>query len=173
MLMSKQSEHEKRKAGKGSRRDFLQVLWERGWIDEGNLEKYTMDPATDADGDVLEGVEEWSLRVLMASCLDFAEEVTALQHVGNELGVRVIISPKFHAELAGEGIEYSWGVTKGLYRRKPLNSKRSKEAFKALVMECTSRDILQTATVAETFETSKGLHLRILFSLREQEQRQH
>lgn len=88
-----------------------------------------MDPATDDDGEVLEGAEEWSLRVLMASCLDFAEEMTALQHVGNELGASVIISPKFHAELAGEGIEYSWGVTKGLYRRKPLHSKRSKEGY--------------------------------------------
>jgi hypothetical protein len=59
------------------------------------------------------------------------------------LGVLVIILPKFHAELAGEGIEYSWGVTKGLYRRKPHNAKRSKEAFKRLVsLECTSRDIL-------------------------------
>ena len=136
-----------KKGWQGQPKGLLQVLWERGWIDEGNLEKYTMDPAADADGEILEGAEEWSLRVLMASCLDFAEEVTALQHVGNELGVSVIISPKFHAELAGEGIEYSWGVTKGLYRRKPLNSKRSKEAFKALVMECTSRDILRTATV--------------------------
>ena len=52
----------------------------------------------------------------MASCLDFAEEKTALQHVGSELGVSVTITPKFHAELAGEGIEYSWGVTKGVYR---------------------------------------------------------
>jgi hypothetical protein len=110
----------------------VQVLWERGWIDEANLEKYTMNPATDRDGEILErSAEEWSLRVLMASlCIDFAEEMTALQHVGNELGVSVIILPKFHAELAGEGIEYSWGVTKGLYRQKPLYSKRSKEAFK-------------------------------------------
>ena len=29
-----------------------------GWIDEGNFEKYTMDPVTDADGEVLEGAEE-------------------------------------------------------------------------------------------------------------------
>lgn len=136
-----------KKGWEGQPKGLLQVLWERGWIDEGNLEKYTMEPATDADGEVLEGAEEWSLRVLMASCLDFAEEVTALQDVGNKLGVSVIISPKFHAELAGEGIEYSWGVTKGLYRRKPLTCKRSKEAFKRLVMECTSRDVLQTATV--------------------------
>ena len=131
-----------KKGWQGQPKGLLQVLWERGWIDEANLEKYTMDPATDDDGEVLEGAEEWSLRVLMASCLDFVEEMTAFQHVGNELGVSVIISPKFHAELAGEGIEYSWGVTKGLYRRKPLHSKRSKEAFKGLVVECTSRDIL-------------------------------
>ena len=131
-----------KKGWQGQPKGLLQVLWERGWIDEANLEKYTMDPATDDDGEVLEGAEEWSLRVLMTSCLDFAEEMTAFQHVGNELGVSVIISPKFHGELAGEGIEYSWGVTKGLYRRKPLHSKRSKEAFKGLVVECTSRDIL-------------------------------
>jgi hypothetical protein len=81
-----------------------------------------MAPAANADGEILEGAEEWSLRVLMANCLDFAEEVTALQYVGNELGVSISISPKkFHAELAGKGIEYSWGVTKGLYQHKPLN----------------------------------------------------
>jgi hypothetical protein len=88
------------------------------------------------------------LKCLMASCLDFAEEMTALQHVGSELGVLVIITPKFHAELAGEGIEYySWGVTKGVYHCKPLQSKRSKESFKGLVQQCTSRDILTTKTV--------------------------
>ena len=138
---------QEKKGWQGQPKGLLQVLWERGWIDTGNLDKYTVNPATDADGEVLEGAEQWSLRCLMASCLDFAEELTALEHVGKELGVSVVISPKFHAELAGEGIEYSWGVTKGIYRRKPLDSKRSKEAFKALVTECTSRDALPTATV--------------------------
>ena len=50
----------------------------------------------------------------MASCLDFAEEVTALQHVGSHLGVSVIITPKFYAELAGEGVEYSRGIANGM-----------------------------------------------------------
>ena len=107
-----------------------------------------MEPATDDDGGkVLEGAEDWSLKCLMASCLDFAEEMTALQHVGSELGISVVITPKFHAKLAGEGIEYSWGVTKLVYRHKPLQSKRSKESFKGLVQQCTSRDILTTKTV--------------------------
>ncbi len=60
-----------------------------------------MDVATDGDGEVLEGAEDLSLKCLMASCLDFAGEETALQHVGSQLGVSVITSPKFHAELAG------------------------------------------------------------------------
>jgi hypothetical protein len=107
-----------------------------------------MDPATNEDGEVLEGAEYMSLKCLMACCLDFAEaERTALQHVGDELGAAVIITPKFHAELAGEGVEYSWGISKGVYRRKPLQSKKGKESFKRLVDECTSRDILSTNTV--------------------------
>jgi hypothetical protein len=78
-----------------------------GWIDQDHHDRYTMDPAMNEDSEVLEGAEYMSLKCLMASCLDFAKERTALQHVGDELGAAVIIMPKFHAELAGEGIEYS------------------------------------------------------------------
>ena len=136
-----------RKGWEGHPKGLMQVLWERGWIDENQIEKYTMDLAKDDDGEVLEGAENWSLKYLMASCLDFAEEMTALQHVGHELGVSVLITPKFHAEMAGEGIEYSWGVAKSVYRRMPLDSKKGKTSFKALVNECTSRDVLTTTTV--------------------------
>ena len=94
------------------------------------------DNGLDDDGEMLEGAEYWSLRFLMASCLDFAEEMTALQHVGRELGVSVIITPKFHAELAGEGVESRWGVSKGVYRRKPLRAKKSKESFKVNHSRC-------------------------------------
>jgi hypothetical protein len=136
-----------KKGWEGQPKGLLQVLWERGWIDVSQLEKYTIDPAKDEDGNILPGAEDWSLKSLMASCLDFAEEMTALQHVGHKLGVLVIITPKFHAELAGEGIEYSWGIAKGVYRRKPLNAKRNKESFKELVRLCSNRDVLSTKTV--------------------------
>jgi hypothetical protein len=136
-----------RKGWMGQPKGLMQVLWERGWIDEDHIEKYTMDLAKDDDGEVLEGNENWGLKYLMASCLDFAEEMTALQHVGHELGVSVLITPKFHAEMAGEGIEYSWGVSKSVYRCMPLDSKKGKASFKALVHECISRDVLTTATV--------------------------
>jgi hypothetical protein len=96
-----------RKGWVGQPKGLLQVLWERGWIDEGQLERYTIDIADDNDGKVLEGAESWSLKYLMASCLDFAEELTAIQHVGKEYGVSVIITSTFHAEMTGEGIEYN------------------------------------------------------------------
>jgi hypothetical protein len=65
----------------GSAKGLLQVLGERGWIDEAQLDRYTMDIATDGDrGELfLEGAKNWSLKCLTASCLDFSEEMTALQ----------------------------------------------------------------------------------------------
>ena len=44
----------------------------------------------------------------MAKCRDFREEETALEYLGTQLGITVRLTPKFHAELAGECIEYSW-----------------------------------------------------------------
>jgi hypothetical protein len=88
----------------------------------------------------------------------FAEEMTALQHVGKERGVSVIISSKFHAEMAGERIEYSWGVSKCVYRGMPLHlvSKNGKVSFKALVNECTSRDVLSPNTVRKLSQWARA-----------------
>ena len=63
------------------------------------------------------------------------EEETALEHLATQLGATVRLTPKFHAELAGEGIEYCWAVAKGYYRRMPLSRKMGRENFKQLVKE--------------------------------------
>jgi hypothetical protein len=159
-----------KKGWEGRAKGLLQVLWERGWIDVSQLDRYTIEAATDENGQVLEGAEEWSLKCLMASCLDFAEELTALQHVGSQLGVSVIITPKFHAELAGEGVEYSWGITKGLYRRKPLLSKKGKESFRKLVCEVTSRDVLKTLTIRKLSRRARA-YICAYYSLYESKNR--
>jgi hypothetical protein len=54
----------------------------------------------------------------------------------------VIRSPKCHPELAGEGVEYSWGCSKGEHRRRPIQDKRTKEKFKKSVRHCLSREVL-------------------------------
>ena len=41
----------------------------------------------------------------------------------------MLISPKYHCELAGEGIEYDWGIVKKYYRNIPLEEKLTKKKF--------------------------------------------
>ena len=80
----------------------------------------------------------------METCSDFQNKVTLLQEIMGRLDITVHRSPKCHAKLAGEGIEYSWGFAKNAYRRLPLSAKRSKDKFKESVRSVMGRDNLTT-----------------------------
>ena len=54
----------------------------------------------------------------------------------------MVITTKYHAEYAGEGIEYSWGYSKSIYRRHPLAAKKGRQNFINLVDTCISRETL-------------------------------
>ena len=41
----------------------------------------------------------------------------------------IIVTPKYHPEIAGEGIEYCWGMAKKWYRNIPLEENMTKEKF--------------------------------------------
>ncbi len=45
------------------------------------------------------------------------------------MGVEVDQSMKSHPELAGEGIEYSWGQAKSVYRRAKLAQKKVRRTY--------------------------------------------
>jgi hypothetical protein len=111
----------------GQPKGMLQILWERGWIDENNLGKYTVSGKKNELGiiDV-----QFSLKHLLGSCRDFEEKESLLPAQGRSLGVTVDRTPKCHCELAGEGIEYSWGCAKNFYRQQPIREKRKKENFR-------------------------------------------
>jgi hypothetical protein len=128
---------------------LLQVLWERGLIDCESIEKYTVDGRKD----VISGKVDlqYSLRGIMSNCQDFKEEETALQHLGRQLGATVLLTPKFHAELAGEGVEYSWAHAKAFYRRLPVSRKRGRDNFKQLVKESTCPENILTKVRIEKF----------------------
>ena len=83
-----------------------------------------------------------SLRHIMGMCHDFLNEEGMLQHVGKGLGVTVMLTPKCHAELAGEGIEYLWGQAKGTYRSLSLNQKKGKDNFKTSLQFCLSNEVI-------------------------------
>ncbi len=46
-----------------------------------------------------------------------------MEHVGAKLGVKVLLTPKCHAEIAGEGVEYIWAFNKGAYCNLALKEK--------------------------------------------------
>ena len=56
------------------------------------------------------------------------------------MGVLIDRTPKCHAELAGEGIAYTWDFCKNHYRQMSLALKRSKTSFRKLVSDCCSRE---------------------------------
>ena len=41
----------------------------------------------------------------------------------------MVLSPKYHCEIAGEGVEYDWGLIKKAYRNIPLEKKNTRDKF--------------------------------------------
>ena len=128
----------------GKPKGMLQVLFERGHIDPtipNPYEHYTVDGKKDAFGNV---IETTCLRQLIENQPDFIEEETLLQYHGRLLGAIVDRTPKCHPEMAGEGIEYSWGCAKGFYRRAKRSCKKTKENFRTTVRESLDREKVLT-----------------------------
>ena len=119
-----------------------QVLWERGLLDP--LQSYTVNGPKDIDG-MVDPMR--SYKSLMSNCMDFRTELTALQNLGNLLGVAVGATLKYHAELAGEGIEYVWALSKNWFKRQPLAKRKKQADFKELVIKALSPEVVQTTKV--------------------------
>jgi hypothetical protein len=127
----------------GKPKGMLQMLWERGFFDPSRAaDCCTNDGKKDAFGNLMPGT---SLRMMMSSLVDFVEEETLLQFHGKTLGVLVDGALTCHPEVAGEGIEHSWGCANGKHRlRLPLSSKRKKENFQKSVSQCLDRNDVLT-----------------------------
>ena len=89
-------------------------------------------------------VEELSFEHIMAHCLDFMNEKSQLEYVCEKLGARALFTTKYHAEMAGEGMEYSWAHSKTTYRWVSLSKKKGKYNFVSLVQSSIARDLLTT-----------------------------
>jgi hypothetical protein len=99
----------------GRGKEKLQVLWEHGWINVNKLLEYKLLLQDD-----LEFIKkDYSFSVLMATCTDFENETSQLEFVCQSLGIEALITTKYHAEYAGEVIEYPWGAFKVVYHRYP------------------------------------------------------
>ena len=85
----------------GELKGLRQILWERGLWQPQEQDKLTLE----------EG------RARLKLCGDFANEPSALQYMLAERGHLLVMTPKAHPELAGKGIEYSWGKAKRDFRQ--------------------------------------------------------
>mmetsp|Transcript_15909 Transcript_15909/g.45748 ORF Transcript_15909/g.45748 Transcript_15909/m.45748 type:complete len:162 (+) Transcript_15909:833-1318(+) len=76
--------------------------------------------------------------------MDLMKKKIAQDMSDGDIRTSVDRTPKCHPELAGEGIEYSWGAAKNYYRRLPLADKKGKDNFKRSVRSAMSREHLTT-----------------------------
>ncbi|CAB1097544.1 unnamed protein product [Ectocarpus sp. CCAP 1310/34] len=89
----------------GKAKGVRQYLWERGWWKDG------MSTGAGVSDDM-------HVEKVLQALPDFKNERTALQHLVESRGHILLSSPKCHPEVAGVGIEYSWGFSKQKFRRK-------------------------------------------------------
>lgn len=74
---------------------------------------------------------------LLVECTDFNyKEMAASQYLGTKFGVTVNLTTKFYAELAREGIIYSWAHAKAFYQWIPISGKQGWDSFKQRIEEC-------------------------------------
>jgi hypothetical protein len=132
----------------------LQIARERGLLD---LEKYVIEDFSDKGRVDVFGnrIRETSLDQLLSQCSDFLREESLLQLNIRKLGCTCVHSPQFHCEIAGEGIEYSWGNAKMKYRSFRAADKRSKAQFLEKVRYCMSREFLTNERVRKNSRRSR------------------
>ena len=120
---------------------MLQILWERGCIDENNHKQCALKGKKDIFGNI---VHESSSVHLVSIQKHSIEEKTFLQQSGNKIDAIIDREPKFHPELSGEGVDYSCGFSKLFYCCLPLNSKK-KDKFN----ESVSNSVLRIERVSK------------------------
>ncbi|KAG7352841.1 hypothetical protein IV203_008889 [Nitzschia inconspicua] len=140
----------------GEPKGLLKVARERGLIDHNDHHLYSVNPKNNPDGTLN---AEQSLRSIIGQCTGFLNELAHLQVMASELKVQVMLTPKFHPEMTGEGIDYSWGFAEGSYRRKPLQKKRKRADFEDLVNECTNVETEPTKARIRKFNSRARAYL--------------
>jgi hypothetical protein len=95
---------------------------------------------------------------MMENLFDFQNELTLLQHIAAAMFSNIAIcitverTPICHPELAGEGIEYSWGCAKQTYRNLPIEKKRGVKNFcNSSVSHCLSKAALLVECIQKFF----------------------
>ena len=93
----------------------------------------------DETGALNDQSKQYSLVHLMSKCSGFTnqkhdiEELISKVSCAHRYNSNTLFTPEFHYELAGDGIEYSWGSIKRMYWRQPIQPKRVVANFEKLI----------------------------------------
>jgi hypothetical protein len=141
----------------GAPKGMLQILWERGWINEEKIEEYTMtgkkhhfEVSENGKQQIKDEYKKYQLPDLLSNCEDFENELTELEHLAECLStqqsmVQVLMTTKYHCEIAGEGIEMAWGYAKRCFKSLPLKDRRTKALFHRSVKESLDKITIDLA----------------------------
>ena len=76
---------------------------------------------------------------MMANCPDFRNEKSAIEDLFEKLSskgqnnIHLLSTSKYHCEIAGEGVEYVFGLLKRFYRSLKMEDKKTKNKFEEAV----------------------------------------
>ena len=84
---------------------------------------------------------KYCLTYIRGKCNDFVNEKSEIEFLLEDLSqmnttkdiYKVISLPKYHCELAGEGIEYAWGLIKRRFCGLPLQNRNRVDTFRLSV----------------------------------------
>ena len=131
----------------GKPKDMMQVLYERGFIDPTHSIKDYVGKGLKGKDRKLDESKGYNKRI--DNLPDFKHEMSMLEYYGSKLGVKIDSSPKYHPEIAGEGIEFCWGMSKAWYRKQPLADKKKKSNFYTLVTESMNDSVISVHSVCK------------------------
>jgi hypothetical protein len=103
----------------GKPKGIKQILWERGlWCE--NMKSHS-PYLNERDRNVLNGKPipdiNTDMHYVLSQQLDFLHEKTALAKIMEARGHILLPSVKYHPEMAGNGIEYSWGQAERFFKK--------------------------------------------------------
>jgi hypothetical protein len=137
----------------GKAKGLKQIAIERGLFSKERLMLPVSSPSY---------VKMDELRRVVGECDDFKSEMSQLQFVAKQLGVSAIMTPKAHAELAGQGIEYSWGYAKLKFRQNNTSKDQAKQLH-ANVTNALSTDDCMTITRVRKF-VCKAREYKVIYN---------
>ncbi len=94
----------------------------------------------------------------MSECTDFVNEVSQLEYVCEQLGVRALFTTKYHAEIAGEGVEFLGTQQKSIHEN-GSEGQKGKFNFESTMKYCISCEVLPTELIRKFSKQARAYML--------------